>query len=74
MQEYRDEWPLLIVCPSSLRLTWCEAVTTWLPDVTYADVNVILKGNCLIDKVTILSIPSRQSVHTHILKILFVII
>ncbi|KAL5253920.1 hypothetical protein ACHWQZ_G013622 [Mnemiopsis leidyi] len=57
MQEYRSEWPLLIICPSSLRLTWSEAVTSWLPDIKYSDVNVILKGGDRIgsEKITILS-------------------
>ncbi len=26
---YRDEWPLLIVCPASVRLTWAKQVERW---------------------------------------------
>ena len=28
---YRDEWPLLIVCPSSLRVAWSQAIERFLP-------------------------------------------
>jgi len=28
---FRDEWPLLVVCPSSLRLNWRHELTMWLP-------------------------------------------
>ena len=24
MSHYRSDWPLLVVCPSSVRLTWAE--------------------------------------------------
>ena len=27
---YNVEWPLLIVCPSSVTITWLEALLTWL--------------------------------------------
>lgn len=28
---YREEWPLLIVCPSSMRATWARELKEWLP-------------------------------------------
>ena len=28
---YRDDWPALVLCPSSLRDTWAAALDTWLP-------------------------------------------
>ncbi|XP_078655878.1 SWI/SNF-related matrix-associated actin-dependent regulator of chromatin subfamily A-like protein 1 [Branchiostoma floridae x Branchiostoma belcheri] len=41
---YRQEWPLLIVTPSSLRLTWAEAFHRWLPSVDPQAVTVMLTG------------------------------
>ena len=26
MSHYRSDWPLLVVCPSSVRLTWAEVI------------------------------------------------
>ena len=41
---YRQDWPLLIVCPSSVRFTWRAAVFRWLPTVDEENVNVITNG------------------------------
>ncbi|XP_019635007.1 PREDICTED: SWI/SNF-related matrix-associated actin-dependent regulator of chromatin subfamily A-like protein 1 [Branchiostoma belcheri] len=41
---YRQEWPLLIVTPSSLRLTWAEAFHRWLPSVDPQAITVMLTG------------------------------
>ena len=33
---YRSEWPLLVVCPASLRLAWAEEAERWLsPNLAY---------------------------------------
>ena len=41
---YKSKWPLLIVCPSSMRFAWRAAVVRWLPSVPEEDVNVITSG------------------------------
>ncbi|CAB4035184.1 SWI SNF-related matrix-associated actin-dependent regulator of chromatin subfamily A 1, partial [Paramuricea clavata] len=41
---YRTKWPLLIVVPSSLRMTWRRALIRWLPSVRPEQVNVVLTG------------------------------
>ena len=28
---YPKDWPLLVVCPSSMRLVWYDALLQWLP-------------------------------------------
>jgi SWI/SNF-related matrix-associated actin-dependent regulator 1 of chromatin subfamily A len=39
---YMAEWPLLVVCPSSMRSVWAQEVVRWLPGLmSAADVNVI---------------------------------
>jgi len=56
MQEYHQDWPLLVICPSSLRLTWAEAFISWL-DMEEGDIKVIFKGsdNLEGERVTIIS-------------------
>ena len=45
---YKSKWPLLIVCPSSMRFAWRSAVIRWIPSVPEEDVSVITSGNiCL---------------------------
>lgn len=42
---YKADWPLLVVCPSSLRLNWREELVKWLgTEVPADDVRVIMKG------------------------------
>lgn len=41
---YRPEWPLLVITPSSLRITWQQAFMKWLPSVDPDHINVILTG------------------------------
>ena len=52
--QYIAEWPLLIVCPSSIRFVWREQLKRWLgglidPDT---DVEVIVKGKDVPRKTT----------------------
>uniref|UniRef100_A0A8C4HM85 SWI/SNF-related matrix-associated actin-dependent regulator of chromatin subfamily A-like protein 1 n=1 Tax=Dicentrarchus labrax TaxID=13489 RepID=A0A8C4HM85_DICLA len=41
---YRNEWPLLVVAPSSVRFTWAEAFRRWLPSVSPDSINVVVKA------------------------------
>ncbi|EKX39033.1 hypothetical protein GUITHDRAFT_76774, partial [Guillardia theta CCMP2712] len=55
---YLDEWPLLIVCPSSMRCMWAQELVNWLPgELTPQDVNTIFSGRDVVGNqlVTIIS-------------------
>ncbi|XP_005519743.1 PREDICTED: SWI/SNF-related matrix-associated actin-dependent regulator of chromatin subfamily A-like protein 1 [Pseudopodoces humilis] len=41
---YQQEWPLLVVTPSSVRFTWAEAFHRWLPSLSPESTNVIVSG------------------------------
>ena len=41
---YKEEWPLLIVVPSSLRYVWIEELEKWLPDLLPQDINLVQGG------------------------------
>ena len=41
---YRDQWPLLIVVPSSLRYPWIDEVEKWFPEIDPAHINLIQAG------------------------------
>ncbi|MEQ2187339.1 hypothetical protein GOODEAATRI_003713, partial [Goodea atripinnis] len=41
---YRNEWPLLVVAPSSVRFTWAEAFRRWLPSLSPGSINVVVKA------------------------------
>ena len=41
---YKNEWPLLIVVPSSLRYSWVEEIEKWIPDINPTDINMIQSG------------------------------
>ncbi len=65
---YREEWPLLVICPASLRLVWAEELERWLPFLSPLDVHL---GNysfgyacnpefCLIHFSSIMSSSTRR--------------
>ncbi|XP_004423928.1 PREDICTED: DNA annealing helicase and endonuclease ZRANB3 isoform X1 [Ceratotherium simum simum] len=55
---YKEEWPLLIVVPSSLRYPWTEELEKWIPELGPEEINVIQNkadvGRISTSKVTVL--------------------
>jgi SWI/SNF-related matrix-associated actin-dependent regulator 1 of chromatin subfamily A len=45
---YKDNWPVLIVCPSSLRSAWEQQVGKWLPNES-AGVNLVMTSKGSLD-------------------------
>ena len=41
---YKDEWPLLIVVPSSMRYPWIDEIEKWLPEIEPHEINLIRSG------------------------------
>ena len=37
---YREEGPLLVVCPASMRLVWADELERWLPFLSPLDVHL----------------------------------
>ena len=38
---FRSEWPLLVLCPTSLALAWCEELEKWCPFLKPGDINLV---------------------------------
>ncbi|GAB1285375.1 DNA annealing helicase and endonuclease ZRANB3 [Apodemus speciosus] len=51
---YKEEWPLLIVVPSSLRYPWVEELEKWIPELEPEEINVVM------NKTDIGRIPSSR--------------
>jgi len=54
---YRQAWPVLIICPSTMKFSWEEAIGRWLPSVSRQDISVITSGKDFLgnSKFTIIS-------------------
>lgn len=46
---FKEDWPLLIICPSSLRFVWREEIWKWLPEIHKTSINLVKDGK---DKLT----------------------
>ena len=42
---YKNDWPLLIVTPASLRLTWRDELLNWLPSLRPNNIQLFKKGS-----------------------------
>ncbi|KAG8004620.1 DNA annealing helicase and endonuclease ZRANB3 [Nibea albiflora] len=38
---FRQEWPLLVVVPSSLKYPWIEELERWIPELQPGDINLV---------------------------------
>lgn len=50
---YRKEWPVLVVAPSSVRFTWAQAFSRWLPSVDADTINVVKTGKDQLSSPTV---------------------
>ena len=37
---YKEEWPVLIICPSSLKFVWRDEILKWIPDINDDKINI----------------------------------
>ncbi|KAM9334121.1 DNA annealing helicase and endonuclease ZRANB3 [Symphorus nematophorus] len=55
---FRQEWPLLVVVPSSLKYPWIEELERWIPELQPGDINLVENKSHTMDisssKVTVL--------------------
>ncbi|XP_063244353.1 SWI/SNF-related matrix-associated actin-dependent regulator of chromatin subfamily A-like protein 1 isoform X1 [Bacillus rossius redtenbacheri] len=62
---YREDWPLLIVCPSSVKFDWRSAIETWLPSVPSSLVHVMTCGKDSVKSETRVVIISYDLLTDH---------
>ena len=37
---FKENWPVLIICPSSLKLVWRDEIEKWIPDINKDKINI----------------------------------
>jgi SWI/SNF-related matrix-associated actin-dependent regulator 1 of chromatin subfamily A len=37
---YKENWPVLVICPSSLKLVWRDEILKWIPDINKDKINI----------------------------------
>lgn len=58
-----DDWPLIIVTPSTMKLVWLDAVRTWLPpslQPAEEDLLVVNDGKTATERLALLAQPSMR--------------
>ena len=63
-RHYRREWPLLVLCPTSMAHTWADELERWCPELVPGQINLIKShhnGALSSAAVTMLSITSSLS-------------
>ncbi|TRY91983.1 hypothetical protein DNTS_013793 [Danionella cerebrum] len=71
---FRQEWPLLIVVPSSLKYPWIEELEKWIPELDPRDINLVENKSDTMSisssKVTILGYGLLTTDARHLLEAL----
>lgn len=47
---YQEEWPVLIVCPASMKISWANAFQRWIPTLSANDINVVMTTKCSLNE------------------------
>lgn len=66
---FKENWPLLIICPTSMRYPWQEAVSTFFPNIN-PTVSVLTSGKDphFEENIIITSYDLMKNCSTQILK------
>ena len=57
---YKNDWPLLVITPSSLKFQWRDEILKWIPTLKSSDIQLFKKGNEPFNKDCIIFIMSYQ--------------
>ena len=57
---FRNDWPLLIICPSSLRYNWQEEIHKWMPQIKPYDINMVSSSKHTIQNGALIHIMSYE--------------
>jgi hypothetical protein len=73
---FSEDWPVLIICPSSLRYNWQNEFLKWMPCISESDINVVLSAKERIGKttVTIVSYDLVSKMHEELMQAEFNVI
>ena len=47
---YKADWPLLVVCPASLKYNWKDECLRWIPQLRASDIHILEKTNETFNK------------------------